>query len=404
MDPLKENNNIGDTINRDDVNSGYELDSISEYDSLSDISLYESNSSDLKTEDEDEFFNKNTLEIGDYENEEPAIWNDAEEEELKLRKEFNLINDPVDWVTKQPKSFNLKRNMREFRYKIIKRIFSTKTNIKLIRCFLNRIIIIDNLNIIYLLEGDDDLMNGTYKAYKIEYLNVSDFIFLNKDVILLIGKNYNVIKEFNLATGKLIGIFRATGESCYNKIDSYDEFIFLMGDYLTVLDSKTYEIKSKIEIPIKDFTINKEKNNEDITIFVLGKDNSIYKFNLEGKIQYKLALEDRFEFSKLFYYKSKLIISTKRGLKFYDENMNFIKEFMNLNTNVMKLVGTNNIISHVSEGKNTLRFLDINNLKYFDNFPLSGVIMPYIKDIMFCDDRLYYCHKKYVSYIKMKYK
>lgn len=347
----------------------------------SDISYEYSSSEELSEVDEyeKEYFGEMSE---DSTKEEEAVWEDDEDGEERLRKEYRSGATWLDGKVK--KQLEVSRKKLKFDYK--KFVFSSKCNIKLAKSHGNYLVLVDTYNIIYVLR---DLK--PYRVFQIEKFGVSDFVFVNGMILFASLKQSN-FKEIGF-DGKVKNIYRRTAEGI-RKMIFMNGFLYLLGNQLTVMNGD-YEVLEVFESRIKDFAVSDE------FVYALDFSGQIFMLTLKLQALKRVALDDKFDFRSICFVKDMIIVGLGMGVKLFDKSMRLVKEFMNMKDEMTGCAECGEYIIYGSTYRNSLKIITP-EMRTFDKFPFDSICIPSIKAISYDGRNIVICSGKAVNMLRIK--
>ncbi|KAM0675317.1 hypothetical protein GVAV_001142 [Gurleya vavrai] len=348
-----------------------------------DIDLMES-SSEISSTEEELFFNK---QIDIVQAEEHSKWNDSEENEENLRKEYKLEH-PVIWKDNAKKERPVvKKNKLQISYK--NKYLKINNNIKLAKISQNNIVVlISTYNDIYIY---DDLKNNKkFKAINLSF-NICDFDFVGDKIVFITDRN-GIIKEFDLKTMEFTDILK--GAHIKNKKIVFQTKLFLLAEKLQILDHDNYNTIYQFNENIIDFCIS------DFYVITLNFDKTISFYDiLNNDFLFKKFLDEKFFITKILCLENYIFVCLEKGVKIFDANFIFIKEILDFC--IDNVASSDNFLVFFGNGLNELRIVNKKNLNIVPSFPYSNMNFKHIKNIFFIENECFFSHSSYLSKIKL---
>ena len=276
--------------------------------------------------------------ISDSSEETKVVWVDSESEEENLRQE---VEKDAEWIN--DKKFQAKNKTKiniSLKYKL--GFFKTNFNIKLIKCFSNIIILVDTMNIVYIL--DNLKLKETIKFEKYRITDVELF----NDFLYFCSEKSNRIKEINVSNFEIKNINKELTRNI-RKLKKIDTLLYVLGDTFLCVDERLNVINEVFD-KILDVQKFKHKNLEIIDDY--------------------------------------LIVVTTQGLIFIDNNLEYVKETKD-KSDIIYVTKIGDMILYTTKSKNGIKIMN-NKLQYINirsRLPMCFYAITYKNYLLMCSHR-----------------
>ncbi|KAM0677209.1 hypothetical protein BDAP_002220 [Binucleata daphniae] len=357
--------------------------------------LYADDSSEVSSNAEDLFFCKQVpqKEIDDKENK----WEDSEEEEKKIRKEYKLLNNYI-WKNDEKKEIK-QVEMNKTHIKLKKKYLRCNNQIKLAKHGSFASVLVTTYNDIYIYES---LTNSKkYKSINLSFY-ITDFDFCNNKIILVSIK-LGILKELNLEDLTCKDIKRKAGTK-YKKIivDNNDKLednnsetacstkIYLMSDKIEILNAKSYGLVHVLNEQPIDFCLS------DNLLAILCVDGSLNVYCKDTySFMYKKVYKDKYFFTNIYTCDNKFFIAQNKSLLCLDENFENRKELFNFKINCV--VEHKDYYIFSGEGQNQIRIVKKKGMKILQSFPYSNMQFNGAKSVFVLQNCIFFAHSSFLS-------
>lgn len=308
--------------------------------------------------------------ISDSSEETKVVWVDSESEEENLRQE---VEKDAEWIN--DKKFQAKNKTKiniSLKYKL--GFFMTNFNIKLIKCFSNIIILVDTMNIVYIL--DNLKLKETIKFEKYRITDVELF----NDFLYFCSEKSNRIKEINVSNFEIKNINKELTRNI-RKLKKIDTLLYVLGDTFLCVDERLNVIN---EVFDKILDVQKFKQS----LFGLNANGNILQFDKYINMSNKIVYEEKFLFKNLEIIDDYLIVVTTQGLIFIDNNLEYVKETKD-KSDIIYVTKIGDMILYTTKSKNGIKIMN-NKLQYINirsRLPMCFYAIKYNNDLLMCSHR-----------------
>ena len=341
---------------------------------------------------------------------EPA-WKDEEDE--KLRSKFKMGNIATPWAegggeyTLQ--TGGSKRQRRGGYVHIDKKIFGCKFPIRKIVAWDTRLVVSDASSSVYIIDNVH-VPTRRVAVVSLGRFNLVDFVVFAEKIVCVSSRTH-VLKEIDvkkvdsamctevdsrragaaaeisMPAGVAVDVRKSTGEAGYRKILAGGN-IYVLGAFLTLLDSRSYEVLHRFAERIVDVSISRD------CAYCLAENGDILVYGGRRMVK-KVRLDDKFSYRKVFG-AGMLYVAAGEYVKVFDMSVSFLCE-KKCGFEVASLFEGKGFIVAVGEHEHSIRLFAKPGYAGVPNFPSPGVAFPRIVSLTFIGERVYFCHGRYIS-------
>lgn len=314
---------------------------------------------------------------------EEGAWEDSESCEERLREKHKTT---ATWINNKPVKKEIEIKQKRLTYSFDRYIFKTNFNIKIMRSCNPYLVLVDTMNIVYILRE-----NLLEKSLKVEKFRIDDIVSFNKK-IYLINSKCGHLKEID----ENLNIDNVEKTFVRNMRKGFaSEFLYILGDTTIVVNKQLNCITEYYDklISITEF---------DGKIFGLNTSGDVLVFSKELVLEKKVVFDEGVSFKELYSSLDYLVVNTTNSVLLIDKNLHIVKDIQHLKNPVRNIVYTKDHLFCFSSAQGGLKIVD-KNLNFNNSFPRKKIRLPESNLAISQDDSIYIASHRDVHRLNINY-